>query len=97
VGQLKQAVKIRQEKGEKSYVGAFLERLVNCVLQSSKTVKNQTALSGGTVSVSFTAVQYIREKIRDISGKKILLIGTGKIGRNTCRNWSTISAPVISP
>jgi len=86
VGQLKQAVKFAKEKGEKSYVGAFLERLVNCVLQSSKTVKNQTALSGGTVSVSFTAVQYIREKIRDISGKKILLIGTGKIGRNTCRN-----------
>jgi glutamyl-tRNA reductase len=60
--------------------------LVNSILQSSKTIKNQTALSGGTVSVSFSAVQYIRKHIRDLEGKKILLTGIGKIGRNTCRN-----------
>ncbi len=83
VGQLKQAVKFAKER---NFIGAFLERLVNSVLQSSKSIKNQTALSGGTVSVSFAAVQYIREKIQDIAGKKILLVGIGKIGRNTCRN-----------
>lgn len=83
VGQLKQAVKFAWEH---HFVGSFLERLVNCVLQSSKTIKNQTALSGGTVSVSFSAVQYIKEKITAPSRKKILLIGIGKIGRNTCRN-----------
>jgi len=83
VGQLKQAVKFARER---DFIGAFLERLVNCVLQSSKSIKNQTALSGGTVSVSFAAVQYIREKISVIGGKKILLLGIGKIGRITCRN-----------
>lgn len=83
VGQLKQAVKFARER---NFIDAFLERLVNCVLQSSKSIKNQTALSGGTVSVSFAAVQYIKEKIPAIAGKKILLLGVGKIGRNTCRN-----------
>jgi glutamyl-tRNA reductase len=83
VGQIKQAVKFARER---QFVGAFLERLVNCVLQSSKSVKNQTELSGGTVSVSFAAIQYIREHFADLSDKHILLIGTGKIGRNTCRN-----------
>jgi len=83
VGQLKQAVRHARER---QFIGATTERLVNCVLQSSKSIKNQTALSGGTVSVSFAAIQYIRENISDISGKKILLLGTGKIGRNTCRN-----------
>jgi glutamyl-tRNA reductase len=83
VGQIKQAVKFAREH---QFVGAFLERLVNCVLQSSKSVKNHTELSGGTVSVSFAAIQYIREKFADLSDKPILLIGTGKIGRNTCRN-----------
>jgi glutamyl-tRNA reductase len=83
VGQIKLAVKFARER---QFVGAFLERLVNCVLQSSKSVKNQTELSGGTVSVSFAAIQYIREKFADLSDKNILLIGTGKIGRNTCRN-----------
>lgn len=83
VGQLKVAVKFAREH---NFVGTHLDRLVSVVLQSSKAVKNQTALSDGTVSVSFAAVQYIREKIADMTGKKILLLGTGKIGRNTCKN-----------
>lgn len=83
VGQIKQAVKFARER---QFIGALTERLVNCVLQSSKSVKNQTALSGGTVSVSFAAIQYIREKMPDLTDRNILLIGTGKIGRNTCHN-----------
>jgi glutamyl-tRNA reductase len=83
VGQIKQAVKFSREAG---FTGAFMDRLVNNVLQSSKAIKNQTALSGGTVSVSFAAVQYIKETLGDVSGKKILLLGVGKIGRNTCKN-----------
>jgi len=83
VGQIKAAVKFSKEKG---LIGTFMERLVNSVLQSSKAIKNETSISGGTVSVAFAAVQYIREKILDVQNKKILVIGTGKIGRNTCKN-----------
>ncbi len=83
IGQIKSAVKFSKEKG---FIGPFFERLVNSVLQSSKAIKNQTQLSGGTVSVSFAAVQYLRENIIDIRNKQILLIGTGKIGRTTCKN-----------
>ena len=83
IGQIKQSVKLARAKG---FIGATLDRMVNAVLQSSKAIKNQTALSGGTVSVSFAAVQYIKEKIAQPSQKKILLLGTGKIGRNTCKN-----------
>jgi glutamyl-tRNA reductase len=83
VGQLKQAVKFARSKG---CIGSILERMVNAALQASKAIKNQTALSGGTVSVSFAAVQYIKEHSSDIANKRILLLGTGKIGRNTCKN-----------
>ena len=83
IGQIKMAVKFAKENG---FVGAFTERLVNSVLQSTKIIKNQTALSGGTVSVSFAAVQYIKRNITNISNKNILLLGVGKIGRNTCKN-----------
>jgi glutamyl-tRNA reductase len=83
VGQLKTAVKFAREAG---FVGAFTERLINCVLQTSKQIKNNTALSGGTVSVSFAAVQYIRDNIKQVASKNILLVGVGKIGRNTCKN-----------
>jgi glutamyl-tRNA reductase len=83
IGQIKQAVKFSKEH---SRIGAFTERLVNSILQSSKTIKNQTELSGGTVSVSFSAVQYIRQNVKDLEKKSILLSGIGKIGRNTCKN-----------
>ncbi|HYC27775.1 MAG TPA: glutamyl-tRNA reductase [Chitinophagaceae bacterium] len=83
VGQIKQAAKFSKEH---NMMGAFTERLVNSMLQCSKAIKNQTELSGGTVSVSFAAVQYIRENVADISNKNILLLGVGKIGRNTCKN-----------
>ncbi len=83
IGQLKQSVKFAKERG---FVGAFSERLVNCVLQSTKVIKNKTELSGGTVSVSFAAVQYIKKNIAHVQNKNILLLGVGKIGRNTCKN-----------
>ena len=83
VGQIKTALRFSKERG---MAGTFLERLVNGVLQASKVIKNETALSGGTISVSFAAVQCIRERIHDLTGKSILLVGTGKIGRNTCKN-----------
>jgi len=83
VGQLKRAVKFAKEK---KFIHSFMDRMVNAVLQSSKVIKNQTALSDGTISVSFSAVQYIRENVADIKNKKVLLLGVGKIGRTTCKN-----------
>jgi glutamyl-tRNA reductase len=103
LGQIKNAVKHAKASG---FVGAFTERLVNCVLQASKAIKTHTTLSGGTVSTSFAAIQYIRrhfecpvphadssaEQIHTTHAakgahkKKIVLLGTGKIGRITCKN-----------
>ena len=112
LGQIKNAVKMAKARG---FIGPFTERLINSVLQASKAIKTHTALSGGTVSTSFAAIQYIREYFegpsvtpemkcpatqpimhadnpgmneeqKDIEEKKIVLLGTGKIGRTTCRN-----------
>ena len=83
LGQLKLAVKFAREK---HFISVYLDRMISAVLQASKLIKTNTELSGGTVSVSFAAIQFIKEHVADIAGKKILLIGTGKIGRNTCKN-----------
>ena len=64
----------------------FIERLINCTIQASKRIKNETELSSGATSVSFASVQYIMNNVADIQNKNILLFGTGKIGRNTCEN-----------
>lgn len=83
VGQIKQAVQFAKKHGG---IGAFLERLANTALQSSKKIKTATTISDGTVSVSFAVVQYLRENLRNLEDKKLVLIGTGKFGRNTCKN-----------
>ncbi|SDZ75185.1 glutamyl-tRNA reductase [Arachidicoccus rhizosphaerae] len=83
VGQIKQAVKFAKAH---NCINAFLERLSNTAFQTSKAIKNQTELSGGTVSVAFAAIQFLRLHCTDISEKKFVLIGTGKIGHNTCKN-----------
>jgi len=83
VGQLKMAVKLAKENG---FIGSFFERLFNQTLQLSKTIKNETKLSSGTVSVAFAAINYIKEKVSEIENKRVLIIGTGKIGRTTCKN-----------
>jgi glutamyl-tRNA reductase len=65
---------------------AFMERLVNAVIQASKKIKTDTEISSGATSVSFASVQYIMKNVANIGDKNILLFGTGKIGRNTCEN-----------
>jgi glutamyl-tRNA reductase len=83
ISQLKLSAKISKKH---QVLDAFLERLINAVIQASKRIKTETKLSSGATSVSFASVQYIKKTIEAISSKNILLFGTGKIGRNTCEN-----------
>jgi len=83
ISQLKNAF---VQSKEFNLANAFLERLVNAVIQASKKIKTDTQISSGATSVSFASVQYIFKNVEDISNKNILLFGTGKIGRNTCEN-----------
>ena len=83
VGQLKEAYKQAKKHGT---TNAYLERLMNLVLQASKDVKNNTKLSSGTTSVSYAAIQYIIEKMPDHAHKNILIYGLGDMGKNTCKN-----------
>ncbi len=83
VGQLKSAVKTAKKQGT---VSSFFERLTNTSFHASKVIKNTTALSGGTISVAFAAIQYLKSLHKSYSDKKVILIGAGKIGKNTCKN-----------
>jgi glutamyl-tRNA reductase len=83
IGQIRNATKFAKAH---QCIGSFLERLVNSVLQVSKLIKTETGLSKGTVSVAFATVRMLERICPDIKDKKIVLLGVGKIGRNTCKN-----------
>jgi glutamyl-tRNA reductase len=83
IGQLKMAFKKSKKMG---LLNTYMERLLNAVIQASKRIKTETQLSSGATSVSFASAQYILNEVENARDKKILLFGTGKIGRNTCEN-----------
>lgn len=83
ISQLKKSAINSKKEG---LLNAFLERLVNAVIQASKRIKTETSISSGATSVAFASVQYILNEVNSVSEKNILLFGTGKIGRNTCEN-----------
>lgn len=86
LSQLKQAAK---QAKENNCINSFMERVINYALQSSKEIKTKTKLSSGTVSVSYAAIEIIKEKIADLGHKKILLVGIGKFGRYIGKNLKT--------
>ena len=86
LSQLKMAAKFAKTH---DCINNFLERVINFAIKSSKRIKTETKLSSGTVSVSYAAIEIIKEKIPDLTNKKVLLVGTGKIGNNIAGNIKT--------
>ncbi len=67
-------------------LNAYLERLFNVALQASKETKNKTTLSSGTTTVSYAAIQYIKDNIKSYNNKNILIYGLGDIGDSTAKS-----------
>lgn len=82
VGQLKQSLKMASAN---NMVGPLMNRILSFVLQASKKIKNETALSKGTASVSFAVVEWLKQQM-DTAGAKILLIGAGSFGKTVLKN-----------
>lgn len=82
LGQLKKAVLISRGY---DMIGPVMDRTINFAQQASKAIKTKTHLSTGTVSVSYAAVEWLKNNIQT-RNKKILLFGTGKFGRNIAKN-----------
>jgi len=82
IGQLKNAFALAKTHNK---VGGLTEKLVNAALTASREIKNKTNLSDGTTSVSYAAIQLLKE----LTGEKslnIVLMGLGKIGTLTLKN-----------
>ena len=82
LGQLKTGFELAVSQ---DIIGPVMYRTVNYALQASKKIKTDTAISTGTVSVSYAAIDLLKE-VNDIHSKNILVIGAGKFGSNVCRN-----------
>lgn len=82
IGQIRNAF---QSSKKSNRSNGFIERVVNQANQVSKAIKNNTAFSDGTVSVSYSVAKRVANIIKTQGLKKICVIGLGKIGHGTLR------------
>jgi glutamyl-tRNA reductase len=83
VGQVKDAHRLGVEAGS---VGPELDRIFQAAYHSAKTVRSQTAVGEGPVSIASVAVQIARELHGDLDRCSGLLIGAGDMGELTAQN-----------
>src|SRR6267154_5524763 len=82
IGQIRTAFNLSKKSGRSN---GFIEKAVNQAISVSKTIKNTTAFSDGTVSVAYAVVQQVK-KVMDREGlRKICVVGLGKMGHNTLK------------
>jgi glutamyl-tRNA reductase len=63
--------------------GPLLNKLFHWAFGVGKRVRSETALAEGAVSVSFAAVSLARKIFGNLSGRRVLVIGAGEMGKLT--------------
>ncbi len=76
-GQIKQAFELAKDAGS---AGPILTTLFQNALTVGKRVRNETAINQHSLSISHAAVSMLRQKYTDLTGKRILVVGNGKMG-----------------
>src|SRR5579859_5643424 len=82
IGQIRKAFQLAKDSGRSD---GFIERVVNQANQISKAIKNTTAFSDGTVSVSYAVAQQVKKIAAQTGLSKICVVGLGKIGNSTLK------------
>ncbi len=89
VKQVKEAYECTHSLGMADTV---LHRLMQFVLRTHKRSRSETDLASGAATTAYAAVQFAKKNLRTLKSKNILLVGTGKIGKITCRNLMNMGA-----
>lgn len=89
VKQVKEAYELA---GGMDAVSGELHRLMQHVFRAHKRSRNETALGEGAATTAYAAVKFAIETFDNLKDKDILLVGTGKIGKVTCKNLINLGA-----
>ncbi len=81
---------------EMDAVDGELHRLMQHVFRAHKRSRNETSLGEGAATTAYAAVRFATETFDNLSDKNILLIGTGKIGKVTCKNLVSLGAKKVT-
>lgn len=77
-------------------VDGELHRLMQHVFRAHKRSRSETSLGEGAATTAYAAVQFAMNTFDNLSDKNILLVGTGKIGKVTCKNLVSLGAKKVT-
>jgi glutamyl-tRNA reductase len=80
LGQIKEAYSIAATAQS---TGPLLTKLFHWAFGVGKRVRSETALAEGAVSVSFAAVRLAKKIFGNLTGRRVLVIGAGEMGKLT--------------
>ncbi len=75
---------------------ASLHRLMQFVSRTHKRSRNETSLGVGAATTAYAAVQLAKKEMQSFRGRKVLLVGAGKIGKVTCKNLISMGAADVT-
>lgn len=81
---------------ENKMVSGELHRLIQHVFRAHKRSRNETSLGQGAATVAYAAVTFATRTFENLQNKNILLVGTGKIGKVTCKNLVNLGASKLT-
>ena len=73
-----------------------MHRLMQNVFRAHKRSRNETSLGKGAATVAYAAVKFATRTFDNLQDKNILLVGTGKIGKVTCKNLVNLGAKKLT-
>ncbi len=76
--------------------GPLLDRLFRDAVHSGRKVRSQTAISESPASISSAAAALAQQVFGDLKGRKILVIGAGKISEQAARNLVSRGASIAA-
>ncbi len=77
-------------------VDGQMHRLMQHVFRAHKRSRNETSLGNGAATVAYAAVKFASRTFDNLLNKNILLVGTGKIGKVTCKNLVNLGASKLT-
>jgi glutamyl-tRNA reductase len=83
LGQLKEAYEMAKSQGA---VNGFLDAVMTRAFSVAKRVRTETEIGQNAVSVSYAAVELARQIFGSLHGKKVILIGAGKMSELAARH-----------
>jgi glutamyl-tRNA reductase len=81
---------------EAGTAGPFLDRLFRQALRAGRRVRVETAIGESPASVPSAASAYAQEVFGNLGGRRVLLLGAGKMSESTARNLVARGAEIAA-